>query len=687
MQSGITFDDLENGSGHDGLAKKAFFELDLSNETDVLTWLNEELTALKSNAWQDLERTKNNYLRYKGIQYQNQVYVPRDVLETKKRYQPQMVVPFIRDAVDEKVSKLLEYKPTIYPMPTHDETKDKNDSKIAKRFIQHIDYTKNTDGLFRKYVRNTKIGGQSYMWVSWNPDLGDVLPASKELEGMVPKAEKVAGIVMQGDVQIKNKTKFFVFHPKMEWPDVDYCFVIEWEDVAKIKHDYPAKASDVVTEDKETYFDFESLSEKTTQNQCRKIYFYHKRTKYLPEGFEACFVKGALLKNGILSYDHGELPIVPMMDQENPDESMGESFIDHVRGLAASINNFINSGIKAMMLASHPKWFVQSGSIDEQQLNNDVGIVKVKSGTANPVLAQANPTSSQLAPWIETLKGLFYQMSKSNSIARGDLPEGVTAFVALQYVSESENRRTTTEVSLTHEAIRKTYDLILKTCGQFYKPNDKRTMQIMGKDGRWTLENYDVEAIAKPYNLILQNASGLPESKALRTQFIIDMNNSRPDLLPDQQVVEMLGIGQTEKYMDLASAAARAAEDEQELMLDGKGMIPPTEYEDSITHWRTHTMAIQEVNFKIKATPEVQQTIKDHILGTEYIMAEQAKVSPQYAAKLLMLPQFPMFLRDDELSQILAMVSGVGAAVQSSMPKPQPMPGGTPDNKPVPVPT
>jgi len=675
MQSGLTFDDLDGNTSGPAYTKKAFFELDLKSDSEVLAWLNQELDSLKQNSWQDLERTKNNYLRYKGIQYQNQVYVPRDVLEVRKRYQPQMVVPFIRDAVDEKVSKLLEYKPSIYPMPTHDETRDKNDSKVAKRFLQHIDYTKNTDAAFRKYVRNCKIGGTSYMWITWNPDIGDENPEARILKKNPDGGVPISTAVMNGDVQIKNKTKFYTFHPNAEWQDVDYCFVIEWEDCAKIKVDYPDKASSIVPEDKETYFDFEALSEKTTQNQCRKIHFYHKKTKYMPDGYEACFVKGAILKKGALSYDHGQIPVVPMMDQENPDETNAESFIDHVRSMAAAINNFINAGVKAMMLASHPKWFVQSGSIDEQQLNNDVGIVKVKSGSSNPVLAQANPVSSQLAPWIETLKGLFYQMCKSNSISRGELPPGVTAFVALQYVSESENRRSTTEVTQTHEAIRGVYDLILKTCGQFYKPTDKRTIQIMGKDGRFALEDYDVAAIAKPYNLVLQNASGLPESRALRTQFIVDMSNSRPELLPDEQVVEMLGIGQTEKYMDLASAAARAAEDEDEMILDGNGqVIEPEEYEDHITHWKVHTMAIQEVGFKLKTNPETQQIMKDHILATEYLMSEQAKVSPQYAMKLLALPQFPMFLQDPELSQILSMVSGVGAQINSALPPAMPLP-------------
>lgn len=681
----FSFDDLENSGANE--TDKAFFEINHSNEAEVLTWLNTELGRLKNEQWQNLTNVKNNYLRYKGYQYASQVHVPRDVLETAKTWNPQIVVPWIRDAVEEKVSRLLDSKPIVFPMPQHDETRDKNDAQVAKKFLSHIDQTKGMQGIFRKFVRNKLVGGEAFLLITWDPDLGEPLPAVKKMmanpspdddggynqTGSKPAFE--AG-VMQGDVSVKNKTQFYVFRPNKEWAETDYCFIIEWVETAKLKAEYPGKAGNITSQSKEPLFDFNTLTEKTITNQCQKITFYHKKTKFMPEGYEACFVKSAILKGGKLSYDHGEIPLVILMDQENPDEHRGQSFINTVRAMASQMNNYINAAVKSMMLAGHAKWFVESGSVDEQQLNNDVSIVRVKQGASKPLLAQANPVSSQLPQWLDWFKENFYQMCKSNSISRGDLPPGVTANVALQFVSESENRRGASEVEQVHEAIRKSYDLILKTCGQFYRPDDERTMLIMGPDGKFSLEDYSVEAIAKPYHLVLQSVSGLPESKALRTQFIIDMANAYPGMFPQEQVVEMLGFGQTEKFMSLASAAARAAEDENEMMISKGQMVEPAEHEDHITHWRVHTMAIQATGFKLKTDPMMQQMMKDHIMATEMMMVDQAKQSPQFLAKIVQLPQFPMFYRDPASAMMLGMVTGMTQQSQAMAPQPMPNPAG-----------
>ena len=416
-----TFDDLQNAGYVDN--QKAFFELDFSNEKDVLDWLNREFGKLKADSWQRLEQVKNNYLRYKGIQYQQQVYTPRDVLETQKTYNPQIVIPFIRDVIDEKVARLTEYDPYIYPMPTHDEERDKNDATIAKKFLDHIKYTMDMPSKIRKFVRNSKVGGESYMWITWDPDKGDPIPFVKKMlsnpeslnQNQDPNLEPIPTSVMQGDVSIKNKTQFFVFRPNKAWEDTEYVFVVEWEETARLKAEYPDKRDSIQSEAREPFFDFNTLTEKYVTNQCRKIHFYHKKTKFVPEGFEACFVPSALLKWGKLSYDHGQLPIVPLMDAENPDEHRGVALVEYLRGLPAAANNAFNAAIKSFMLASYPKWFIQAGSVDEQQLANDVTIVRVKQGAQAPQLAQANPISSQFDRFFTMIKDLYYQMSRTLS--------------------------------------------------------------------------------------------------------------------------------------------------------------------------------------------------------------------------------------------------------------------------------
>ncbi len=273
-----------------------------------------------------------------------------------------------------------------------------------------------------------------------------------------------------------------------------------------------------------------------------------------------------------------------------------------------------------------------------------MSIVHLKPGSRQPVLAQGNPVSPQMFEFRKELKEEFYEMAKSNSLVRGEPPPGVTAFVALQFVSESENRRVSSEVASVNGSVRAIYEKILKTCGQFYKPNDNRTMLILSKDNRWISKQYNPEILAKPFTLVLQNSSSMPESKALRTQFVLDIGQRFPNQFPPEQIAEMLDLGQSEKMMDLLSKAARAAEDENEVILDGTAIPDPEPWEQLIVHWNIHVKEIQDIGFKTQSSPQVQEAMRNHILATEMLIAQQIPKSPAFAqAVMTQCPQFPIF--------------------------------------------
>lgn len=667
MDNSTMFDDLD-GSNAD--TKKPFFAIDHDNDDEVLNWLKDELAAIKNDSTMRLEKIRNNYLRYKGIQYQNQVYQPRAVPESPKKYMPQLVVPLISDAVDEKVARLLEYKPAIVVVPEHDEQRDKEDAKNAKKFLDSVAEAQGLDQKFYKLTKNSKIAGESFHWIRWNPDLGDPIKVNP---AQTSEGQPIQELVTNGDCEVKLMTPNWLFYQRTQkWEDVDFCYMIEPEYTEALKIDYPDHAGDISTDANAGIFDYQNMQEKQLSGMTFKITFYHRRTKYLPQGYEAVYVNGALLKKGPLSYEHGKLPIVRLIDQENEEEVAGESFIERVRAIASQVSNSVNSVIKQLMLAGWAKWFVEAESIDEQQLNNDVSIVKVRKGSNKPILSQANPVSPQTFEFIQQLKDMFYQFAKSNSVVQGDPPKGVTAFVALQFLSESENRRINTDIVNLNTAVRETYQMILDVCGQFYKPTDQRTMQILGKDNRWENLPFDPTTISKPYAVKIQNTSALPDSKAVRTQMILDLSKERPNMLPDSQVSEMLELGQADKFQSVQAAASRAAEDENEYMQDGKGLLEPMVYEDLITHWNVHVMSIQSLGFKQKASPDIQKSMADHIMATEQLMMEQALKSSAYAQMINMhCPQFPMYLDPNmppspdqmALAQQQAQAQGQAAAV------------------------
>lgn len=640
-----SFDDLNEQT----VTEKPFFALDLTNEDVILNWLKKTQQDIVNNNVTFLQRVKNNLLRYKGYQYLNSVYYPRDVLESQRKYTPQMVLPLISDAVDEKTARLMEFKPNVVVVPVHDESRDKNDAKVAKRFLSHIDYVQKLDSKFTGIVRNSKIAGESFAWIRWNPDLGDIL---KDVS-ILNKAQMAGGDdnknpmeqIRNGDIEVVKKTSHWVCYERAEsWDKVNYCFVVELEYVEALKLDYPEKADQIREDSDAKLFDFDKMEEIPIAGKCKKIHFYHKKTKYLPQGYEACFTQSALLKTGPLSYEHGELPIERLVDIENDEELNGQSFIDKVKSVAAQVNNSLNMVVKMMMLAGYAKWFVEAGAVDDQALTNDINIVKIKQGAKPPTLAQGNPVGPAHLQFIEKLQEWFYKFSKSNSVIQGEPPKGVTAFVALQYVSESESRRLNTEVQQLNQFVRNVYDKILKTAAQYYRPDEPRTMMIMGKDNRWENFPLDTASLTKPFAIMIQNTSGLSDSKAVKTQQLIDLNQAFPGAVPQEQVLEMTGLAQGDKFIDVGSAAARSAEDENEYIMDGKGQIEPAEFEDSLVHWKIHVQAVQALNFKLKAPPEVVQNMYDHILATEMLLIDKGMQNPTMFQTLAAIPNFPMLM-------------------------------------------
>ena len=627
------FEDLDKASPTND--KKPFFAVDHTNDEELLRWLKTEFDYLlkEYQPWHD--EIKNNYKRYKEIQYREQMYQTRDLPEQKRRYTPQYVAPVIRDITDERIARMMEVKPSVAVIPYDDEAQDKVDAKIAKRFLKHLEKEERLDNKFMTLLRTSYVAGEGYLVPLWNPDKGQPHPDGKRSKKWIPIGEV-------------DNTIFSPLRLLMEKTtadrDSDYFFKIDYEYEEVLKRQYPSSANDITADGRAMYYNTVKMEDETLPGHCVKITFFHKNTVFLPQGFECTFLLNKVLAKGPSKYEHGKLPLIILPDNQNMEEKHGRSFINSVKGMVSFFNNLLNMSVKMLTLQAWAKWFVEANSVDDGQLNNDTSIVKIKAGSKAPVLGQGNPVSPSINEWLKQSLEWVYSWGKSNSVIQGQPPAGVTAFVALQFVSESENRRQNSNVMKFNEAVRLTYEMNLAICGQFYKKEDQRTMLLIGKDNSWTRAQYDPSTLGKRYSLEIQNRSALPDSKAARTQYILDMGERYPDLFTREQILEMSDLAQDAKFNDDGAAAARCAETENEMMNDGKSVPPPIPTENLITHWRIHVNAMQDYAFKTKASPEVRKLHEEHLLGTEQLMMDQALKSDAFKQALMMIPQFPMLL-------------------------------------------
>ena len=119
-------------------------------------------------------------------------------------------------------------------------------------------------------------------------------------------------------------------------------------------------------------------------------------------------------------------------------------------------------------------------------------------------------------------------------------------------------------------------------------------------------------------------------------------------MVDDEQVADMLDFGQSDKWYDEATAAVRAAERENEAIMEGDAREPEI-YEYHLQHWRVHVTEIQKPGF-YNLPKDVQERLKDHVLGHEMHMMTISKKNPTYLERLQVLPQFPLFFTPDHLA-------------------------------------
>lgn len=186
--------------------------------------------------------------------------------------------------------------------------------------------------------------------------------------------------------------------------------------------------------------------------------------------------------------------------------------------------------------------------------------------------------------------------------------------------------------------------MTLSVAGDYYDPSDKRMVRVIGKSNEWMTRFFDTSHLEKDYDIRIQNSSALPQSKAARTQYLMDLSERYPNLFSAEQVLDMLDLAQSDKFLSQATRAVRDAEAENESILYGEVKShDPADYEDHMKHWQIHVGAMQDYSFKNTVPIETQSKLKDHVLAHEMLMMKTAERSPAYQQSLAAIPQFPLF--------------------------------------------
>jgi hypothetical protein len=139
--------------------------------------------------------------------------------------------------------------------------------------------------------------------------------------------------------------------------------------------------------------------------------------------------------------------------------------------------------------------------------------------------------------------------------------------------------------------------------------------------------------LSGPYDIRIQKGTSLPESKVARTQTILDLKESFPNLFPDEIAADVLELSQDTKFRTIATVSVNDAELENEQIMNDEQVVEPKEWEDHIIHYRIHLLEMRSSSFQ-NAPIKKQQAFIQHITTTEFLMWERSQKNALFAQML-----------------------------------------------------
>lgn len=656
------FDDLSLGQA-EGLKQpiKPLYTVDLKNEDQVKRWLKNAYDVLIEEAKPRWDEMKENFKMYKGAllnkarsSSNQRTLNEQDALQQRIKDQ-KLYVNLLYDVTEQRVSKLMRFKPAVSVLPANSEHEDRIAASVAKSVLDTIWYENNIDEVIREVERGAAISGEWYVAAVWNPDKGDLHPDYVKMrdsgEPVVIKTEGEGGEerievktpIRVGDVDYDIKPAWRMLNERKDrYEDCDWQICIEYKDVDMLKQQFPDKAHKIKEVNNEiSGYDDEQLKELRMRNQTLVLKLYHRRSKLIPEGAYIMATLDCILVVDKLPFNFDGLPYLRLTDIDVPNELNGVSFYRNVKGLQFQHYNLSSMIIANQRLTAYPKWMVPEGTVNPASLGNDRSIVQYR-GPQAPRLEQANPTPGEVFNFREKLAEEIRILSGGTPQERGQPPAGVTAAVALQFLAEQEAERYNTSIAKHNDLIKQLAQRTLAVAGDNYDPSDGRMLRIMGKNNKYDVRFFDVANLSRPYDVRLANSSSLPDSKSAKIQTIIDLNKEFQGLFAPEQIIDILDLGDTSKFNDLAASAIRSAESIYEDLVQGRAVAEPEPYENLILQWQTLISAMQDRDFKEQVLPERREAVIDYVRALEMLMWDKSLQNQMFAQKLQTLELYPV---------------------------------------------
>lgn len=679
----------ETAQGADQVEDKDFrplYAIDYKKDDEILKYLTDCLSSLQVLNESRMQNQVTNIQFYKGIHTlaNNSNIRTSDYDNQPITMENRFVMNHILELTHQKQSRLMKFAPNLSVTPWNNEYALKLGARLGKKIVDSTFYVHDIDSILAELTLEAAICGESFLFVEWDKYAGDKDPdvakaKARQAKGLAAKfiaddgkEIKLSEIETIGDHKYDHPLPFLVLHePRTRWRDVNYIFKGTVKHIDQIRaenHDLSEeKIKTLLLKSQDNAKDAASAA--PWGKFVIEWEFYHRKHRFVPEGWYAKFYNGILVTHGKLPYTHGELPVARFTDYDDPTNAHGRSFYEDLKLPSVMINNMMKVAYRSFCIAAYPKLLMPKDSCNMYSMANGPFVVEYTQGMDKPQIVSFNAVNKDFFPLSDHVERFMEKNSGTFAMSRGEAMPNARARSILNFYEEQEQQRESAQIRKYTAMIGKIGRLSLAVAADFFKQEDGRTIRIVGKRNQYKLQKIkDTTKLSGPYDVKAERTTALSESKQGRIDQITALSqmplaeDGSAGLFTREQILQMIELADTPTFFEASTAAVERAQSENEDMFEGMPVPPPTEWQAHLIDWNEHFQFMQSKEFSDTAgLPEdVVKAYKNHLRTHEMMLYEKAKYNLTLAQILMANKYFPAVYKisptDLPLSQIVLLL-------------------------------
>lgn len=475
-------------------------------------------------------------------------------------YRARPVVNRIRPIIRTELSKLTAQKPSATVVPATGEDADMAAAQAAEQIWDSIYREKKIRSIFRQTMLWTLCCGTGFMKVYWDPTKkSKQWQPNQMMELMGQKTPP------DGDFCFENVTPFHLFVPDMLQEDIEsqpYVIQVQTRSPESIKMQYGIdcppnvmQATDILND---SFLNLVGAGEfRKDSVMCYEVWVRPGNVDFMPNGGMFTIIGPHLVQfvegNPYIhqQYPFARIPHIPT------GRFYADSVVTDLIPIQREYNRTRGQIIEAKNKMSHPQLMAAKGSIVASKITTEPGqVIEYNLGYPAPEPLPLQNLPAYVLQELDRSLMDFEDISGQHQVSKGQVPSGVTAATAINFLQEQDESM----LSVTHEGIEEAFEKIgyqtLCYVKQYW--DMPRKVKVVGKDGFFNVVSFQGADLRDNTDIRVEAGSSLPTSKAAKQAFLMDMMTQ--GFIPPEKGLELMDMGGVQRlYEEIRVDAAQAS--------------------------------------------------------------------------------------------------------------------------------